>query len=54
MKMTRNPFCLNKDILFEGPQEKFSEMKCNTIPENNFEAMSLIDFWEKYVYMSVL
>ena len=27
-------------------------MKCNSIAKNNFEAMSLTDFWKKYVHMN--
>ena len=41
IKMIRNPFHLNKDILSEDLQEEFSEMICNSTKKNNFEAMSL-------------
>ena len=55
LKMTRNPFYLNKDILSKDLQKEFSEMKCNSTAKNNFEVISLADFWKKYVniYKSV-
>ena len=42
--MTKSLFGLHKNIFFEDLQEIFSEIKCNSTTENNFEA----DFWEKY------
>ena len=54
-KMTRNPFCINEDILSNNLQEEFLEMKCNSTAKDDFEAMSLNDFWAKYlpVYKNV-
>ena len=49
--MMWNPFRLNKNILSENLQEEFLEMKCNFAAKNNFEAMSLTDFWGKYVHI---
>ena len=50
-KMKKNPFRLNKDILYKNWQEEFLEMKCNSSAKNDFEAMTLTDFWEKYLHM---
>ena len=50
-KMTRNPFRLNEDILPDDLQEEFVEMKCNSVAKDDFEAMSLTDFWTKYVHI---
>ena len=38
LKMTRNPFSLNKDILSEDLHEEFSQKKYNSIAKNNCEA----------------
>ena len=38
-----------KNIFSEVLQEKFLEMKCNSIAKNNFEAMSPTDFRAKYL-----
>ena len=51
LKMTRNFFRLNNNIFFKDLQEEFLEMKCNSIAKNNFKAMSLTDFREKYVHI---
>ena len=48
-KMTRNPFRIKEDILSEELQEEFLEMKCNFTAKDDFEAMSLNDFWAKYL-----
>ena len=48
-KMTRNPFRINENILSDNLQEEFLEMKCNTTANDDFEAMSLNDFWTKYL-----
>ena len=50
LKMTKNPFVLNKEILSKDMQEEFLEMKCNSTAKNNFEAMLLTDF-HKYVHI---
>ena len=47
LKMTNNPFCLNKDILFEDLQENVLKMKCYFTAKNNFKVMSLTDFRAK-------
>ena len=44
LKMTKNPFHLNKDILSEDFQGEFLKMKCHSNAKNNFKAMSLTDF----------
>ena len=44
-KMTRNPFRIKEDILLEEHQEEFLEMKCNSTAKDDFEAMSLNNFW---------
>ena len=46
-KMTRNPFGIKEDILSEELQEEFLEMKCNSTAKDDFEAMSLNNFWAK-------
>ena len=51
LKMTRNPFRLNKDILSEDLQKEFSKIKCNSTEKKNFKAMSLTYFWAKYVHI---
>ena len=48
-KMTRNPFRINKDILPDNLQEEFLEMKCNCTAKDDFEVMSLNEFWAKYL-----
>ena len=48
-KMTRNPFRIKEDILSEELQEEFLEMQCNSTAKDDFEAMSLNDFWAKYL-----
>ena len=48
-KMTRNPFRIKKDMLSEELQEEFLEMKCNSTAKDDFEAMSLNNFWAKYL-----
>ena len=50
-KMTRNPFGIKEDILSEELQEEFLEMKCNSTAKDDFEAMSLNNFWAKYLHM---
>ena len=54
-KMTRNSFLINEDMLSNNLQEEFLEMKCNSTAKDNFEVISLNDFWEKYlpVYKNV-
>ena len=54
-KMTRNPFRINEDILSDNLQEQFLEIKCNSTAKDDFEAISLNDFWAKYllVYKNV-
>ena len=53
--MTRNPFRINENILSDNLQEEFLEMKCNFTAKDDFETMSLNDFWAKYlpVYKNV-
>ena len=53
--MIRNPFRINEDILSNNLQEEFLEKKCNSTAKEDFEAMSLDDFWAKYlpVYKNV-
>ena len=48
-KMTRNPFRLNEDILPNDLQEEFLEIKYNSTAKDDFETMTLTDFWAKYV-----
>ena len=48
-KMTRNPFRIKEDILSEELQEEFLKMKCNSTAKDDFEAMSLNDYWAKYL-----
>ena len=54
-KMARNPFYIDMDILSNNLQKEFLEMKCNSTAKDDFEAMSLNDFWAKYlpVYKNV-
>ena len=52
-KMTRNPFRINEDILSNNLQEEFLEMKCNSTAKDDFKAMSLNDFWAKYLPVSI-
>ena len=47
--MTRNPFRIKEDILSEELQEEFLEMKCNSTAKDDFETMSLNDYWAKYL-----
>ena len=46
--MTRNPFRIKEDIL----SEEFLEMKCNSTAKDDFEAMSLNNFWAKYLQIN--
>ena len=46
-KMTRNPFRIKEDIL----SEEFLEMKCNSTAKDDFEAMSLNNFWAKHLHI---
>ena len=46
--MTRNPFRIKEDIFSEDLQEEFLGIKCNSTAKDDFEAMSLNDFWVKY------
>ena len=46
--MTRNPFRIKEDILSEDLQEEFLGIKCNCTAKDDFEAISLNDFWAKY------
>ena len=46
-RMTKNPFRIKEDILSKDLQEKCLEMKCNSTAKDDFEAMSLNDFWAK-------
>ena len=48
-KMTRNPFRINEYILPDNLQEEFLEIKCNCTAKNDFEVMSLNEFWAKYL-----
>ena len=50
-KMTRNPFQIIEDILSKELQEEFLEMKCNSTAKDDFEAMSLNNFWAKYLHI---
>ena len=50
-KMTRNLFCLTKNILFKDLKKVLLEMKYSSTAKNNVEAISLTDFWAKYVYI---
>ena len=50
-KMTRNPFQIIEDILLKELQEEFLEMKCNSTAKDDFEAMSLNNFWAKYLHI---
>ena len=50
-QMTRNPFRLNEEILPDNLQEEFLELKCNSNARNDFEAMTLTEFWAKYVHI---
>ena len=45
--MTRNPFRIKEDILSEELHEEFLEMKCYSTAKDDFEAMSLNDYWAK-------
>ena len=49
-KMTKNPFCINEEILSDNLQEEFLEMKCNSTATDDSKAMFLNDFWEKYLH----
>ena len=49
--MTRNPFRTTEDILPDNLQEKFIEMKCNSIAKDDFEVMPLNEFWAKYTHI---
>ena len=51
LKMPGNLFCLKKDILSEDLWEEFLEIKCHSNAKSNFSAMSLTDFWAKYVHI---
>ena len=51
LKMSGNLLCLKKDIFSETLWEKLLEIKCNSNAKSNFPAMSLTDFWEKYVHI---
>ena len=44
-------FCVNKNVLSENLKEEFLEMKCSSTAKNNFEAMPLTNFREKYVHI---
>ena len=46
--MMANPFRIKEDILSEDLQEKFLGIKCNSPAKDDFETMSLSDFWAKY------
>ena len=48
-KLTRNPFRINADIITDDLREEYLSMKFNSTAEDDFEAMSLNDFWEKYL-----
>ena len=54
-KMTRNPFPINEDILSNNLLEEFLQIKWNSTAKDDFEAISLNDFWAKYlpVYKNV-
>ena len=52
--MTRNPFGIKEDILSEELQEEFLEMKCNSTAKDDFEAMSLNNFWAKYLHIAYI
>ena len=54
--MTRNSFPIKEDIFPEELQGEFLEIKCNSSAKDDFEAMSLNDFWAKYsrVYKNVV
>ena len=52
--MTRNPFRIKEDILSEELQEEFLEMKCNSTAKDDFEAMSLNNFWAKYLHIAYI
>ena len=53
-KMTRNPFPIKEDILSEELQEEFLEMMCNSTAKDDFEAMSLNNFWAKYFHIQYI
>ena len=36
-------------LLPNKTQEEFSELKCNSVAKEDFEAITLNDFWAKYV-----
>ena len=48
-KMTRNHLRINEDILPDNLPEEFLEMKCNCTAKDDFEVMSLNEFWAKYL-----
>ena len=47
--LQNNPFRIKEDILSEELQEEFLEMKCNSTAKDDFKAMSLNDYWAKYL-----
>jgi hypothetical protein len=48
-RLMRDPFRIKEDLVPDDLQEEFLEMKHNSSAADDFDAMSLSDYWTKYV-----
>lgn len=48
-KFMRNPFKIDVVLLSDPLQEQDVGLKCDSNAKDNFETMSLVEFWAKYL-----
>ena len=51
MEDDKKSVLINKDILSDDLQKEFLDMKCNSTAKDDFEALSLTDFWAEYLHI---